>query len=258
MVRVKTILRRNKDHFPLFVDILPFLQIDLRVNVRLYENLLNRYFGFKLSHMALKINAQKLRFIKDYFGYYSNEGHKLELFAEKAEKFFGIVRKPTAMFYNNAKEMQKCVFLMYQLSYAHYVLGMHYSMKNSFPHYCCGISSGNLLVALWRAGVASAVVANDSRDNHCYVIVPFALNDLKTKGVILIDPTSDQLTRDLAQRVRNNIRIFTSKKWIYKSDWSQGSNLYPSTVQVSACYGDSEVDYDWYVGYAYNNPVIVK
>jgi hypothetical protein len=161
------------------------------------------------------------------------------------------------MFFENIFELFKKTIFIYQFSYAHYIIGRHDRMKNSFPNWCCGYSAENVVSALWEAGIVSAIKVYNNKYDHAYVIVPFVVNVSDTRGVILVDPTSDQLFYRKEKKVRNLVRVITQEEWEYRTDWAQGKNLYPNVVEASACFGGVEKDYGEYLQSAFINPVVV-
>src|SRR3990167_4488664 len=92
---------------------------------------------------------------------------------------------------------------------------------------------------------------------NSYVTVPFVLMETGRTGIILADPTSDQLWIAGSRRIRNHMMVLPSKDWEYKTDWRDGENLYPEIVQLSTCHGTEEKDYNQYMENAFNNAAVV-
>lgn len=257
MSTAKVVYRKNNEHFPIFIDPCKVIIDEVKVDIVQLEKSMDNFFNFKLSELTLGEKINNIELFKGLVRHYSNHYLERELFGELSESYFGGNLFPSSLYYESISEMQKNILLMYQLSYCHYVLGKTNKMKGNFPRYCCGISSRNLLTSFWEAGILSAIQVYDSRDDHAYIIVPFILESHNHKGVVLVDPTSDQLVYDDKKKIRNNICIFTERNWTYSGDWRGGANLYPETVEISACSGYATEDYDSYIDKALSSPVVV-
>lgn len=258
MPHFEIVKRRNNENFPFLVDVSNYLDADnLTFNVSVFEKLLNGFFECRLSSLRFGERVKKLDICERFIKFYSNVSPEVSFYAEISKDFFGEDLKPSAMHYRNIIEMKRNVFLMYQLSYFHYVLGKYNRMKGEFPYFCCGRSSRNLLTALWEAGVISAIQVCNNKNDHSYNIVPFIVETPRIEGVIVIDPTSDQLIHGEDRKIRNNVMIMTEKKWVYKTDWKGGSDLYPDEVETAACYGSCSQEYEEYVRETFLNPVVV-
>jgi hypothetical protein len=159
---------------------------------------------------------------------------------------------PVSMMFEDEMDLLDCVGIVYQLMYFHYFLGRHYRLEGNFPSFCCGISSRNLTLSLWEVGIFAAISTYDDRDDHAYVIIPYQMSN-GTNGVILADPTSDQLHRDRSKKVRNHIALLPPNGWQYRTDWRGGSDLYPLLVQLSSCLGKKDIDYPKYILSALQN-----
>lgn len=256
MFNSKIIKRCNNDHVPFLVN--PSSYINKKeFKLKTFENLLNKFFGIELAKMSLGESISLLSVCQQLVKKYSNDGHEDRVFTEAIRKYFGDKQNPSAMFYADYYELLKNVFLMYQLSYAHYVLGKHYKMRGNFPRYCCGRSSRNLLLSCWEAGIMSAVQVATWSCDHSYVIVPFLVNEPISMGVVVIDPTSDQLMNAPRKKIRNNTMIKEKRVWSYTTDWSSGENLYPEYVETSVSNCTENVKYDEYIDQALKNPIMV-
>lgn len=268
MLDYGTIKRNNGNSLPFFVDPQDHFSgghsidtedegdTDLHVDMKAFEEKLDAFFGLKLSDVPKDIDQKTLdlckTFIREYSDYYLTD-YFLSSFRDVC---FEDVSKPSAILYENTTEMFESVFVMYQLSYAHYILGKHYGMKGYFPDHCCGVSSRNLVAAFWDAGIVSAVRVSTIHD-HAYVIVPFVVQQGGISGVVLVDPTSDQLINTKTEKVRNLVRIIVNKDWSYITDWAGGANLQPNSVENSVCHGSMVAKYTTYIESAYENPVVV-
>lgn len=263
---VQKIKRRNNDTFPTFIDSKEeslFIQdkpskIDsFHGSMDILETTLNDVFKCTLSEIRLGMGKKQVALCETFIKRYSNSGVESGYYPKLTKKFFGEKLKPSAMFFESTDELFKRTVFMYQFSYAHYILGKYHKMKDSFPDWCCGYSSGNVVVALWEAGIASAVrVVNHSYD-HSYIIVPFILDAPEMRGIIFIDPTSDQMFVARKDKVRNLVRIIIGEDWEYKTDWRNGANLFPEDVCSSASFGNEDKNYENYLRSAFQNPVVV-
>lgn len=225
------------------------------IDIKSLETSLDNIFGCKLSEIPSGGGKKQIDICKRFIKRYSNSGLSYDLFVKLSKEFFGEDLKPSAMFFENIAEMSKKILLMYQLSYAHYILGRY--NNSSFPSYCCGVSAENLLAAFWEAGIISAVKVGNNSYDHAYLIIPFIIKTPDLMGVVLIDPTSDQLINDGRKKVRNLVMVLTEEKWTYVTDWKNGGNLYPEDIEISACYGHKIENYNKYLEDAFKNPVIV-
>jgi len=260
---VGTVKRNNNSDFPLLIDSNKQSFVSLSehskhtLDIKALEASLDNVLGCKLSDISLGGGKKQLDVCHALVKRYSNKEIGKDLYLRFSREFFGNNPRPSAMFFQNTDEMSQKVFLMYQLSYAHYILGKYHKMKDSFPSYCCGIAADNVLIAFWEAGIVSAVkVGNDSYD-HAYLVVPFVLENQNSEGVIVIDPTSDQLIWDKRKKVRNLVMLITEERWSYVTDWGYGGDLYPEKVEISTCYGRRDVSYGDYLKEAFKNPVVV-
>ncbi len=155
----------------------------------------------------------------------------------------------------NLDELNEVLDLTFRLMYFHYVLGRYSRMKCTFPNSCCGISSRNLTMGLWDHGVSPAVSVYNICYDHAYVIIPFTLESSTETGVILADPTSDQLYWNNKSIRRNSLRVLPLIGWDYRSDWSGGEDMYPRIIQLSTCFGLDEACYQVYLDFLFKNPI---
>lgn len=223
------------------------------------ERFMDDQLGWMLSEVSLnggsvdQILASEY-YIQNFSTYFP--GHDFIL--EKIREGYKEIRNPICMLYRTEAELMYTVGKIYQLMYFHYFLGRNKAMKNSFPKYCCGISSYNLTLALWQSGTVAAVSTYNRSEDHAYVIVPYYIKETDRRGVILADPTSDQLYVDQARQVRNYIAILPPGDWEYVTDWKNKADLYPELVQVCACYGNKSLAYEGYLSEAFNNGAVVR
>jgi hypothetical protein len=193
------------------------------------------------------------RYIKRFLHNCESDSFYRNLVKESFEPY----EEPVCMRYEKLTELEESLGVIYQLMYFHYFLGRNTRMKWSFPSKCCGYSARNLTTALWEAGIAAAVSVHNYSQDHSYVTVPFILTENGRTGIILADPTSDQLWDTESKKIRNHMMVLPSKGWEYKTDWECGRNLYPQFVQLSTCHGHGDKDYHQYMEYAFTNPALI-
>jgi hypothetical protein len=114
---------------------------------------------------------------------------------------------------------------VHDLCFAHYIIGIKENFKGSFPDYCCGMSSINLFVNLLHHGYSNTLFANNHDANHCYALIPVI--HAGKPGVIIADPTAQQLWKSKTPRVSAELR---TGKWKYNTDWAQGADLFPTRI----------------------------
>ena len=193
------------------------------------------------------------------------------------EKFID-VDFPNSMFIKDFEELEKHVAKIHQVMYAHYVLGKFENLKNSntgdfFPNNCCGNSSGNVVRSLLGLDYSSAIRAINRPLDHTYVVIPFLIDGSK-EGIIVADPTSDQLFPSLNGKApRNSVSVFFKREFFYNTEWCGGDNLYPSLAVVYSpvmrfetsdwrdCKAGiinlkrKDMDFDHYLSAAFSNPI---
>jgi|TARA_B100001971_G_C18254722_1_gene581089 hypothetical protein len=149
---------------------------------------------------------------------------------DKAEKH----HKPLAKEVENIEELERDILMVYQVSYAHYVIAKHYNFLDPdrrFPKYCCGPSARGMTASLWLHGFLNAAhVLSEPSPNHCYVVLPFVMLDPPMKGVILADPTSDQLGAYEGKTVRNLVTVKQGKEWTYITQYDDKRDLFPTRL----------------------------
>lgn len=274
MKKVKVVERKNSTTLPFVVEPPEFKVSNfsgdpskIKIDVRGFEQRLDNFFGFKLSeqlcsykHKIIGFFGKRkvLKLCKKYIPHYNNNGYSDEEATKIKKLYFSDNLKPSAMLYKDIDDLLSNIFYLYQFSYALYILGKHYRMKSTFPENCCGMASVNLVIALWEAGIVSAVCVVNLSHDHTYISIPFTLEDSKTEGSILLDPTSDQLFYSESKKIRNNVMVKTDRNWLYRTDWRNGANLYPEIVAVGIPTKYEGVSYEKYVKEAWKNPVVVK
>ena len=98
-------------------------------------------------------------------------------------------------------------------------------VKN-FPYSYCGISSRNLIRALYRAWYTQALYAkyDDFDDDHSYVLIPARYK--WDPYIYLLDPTYGQMmSSDLTKN--KGVLIFSGTWFEYCTWYAKGKNLFP-------------------------------
>jgi len=222
------------------------------------EDQMDAHLGWKLRKVKLGGGTtEQVEICKRYLRRFSRSLIDEYWASKVSEANFKSHNKPVCMRYETTIDLINHLNIIYQLMYFHYFLGKKESLRDSFPNSCCGISSRNLTAALWEAGIVAAVSTYNTSFDHAYVIVPFEISATNHTGVILADPTSDQLHRNSSEKVRNYLSVLPPEGWKYQTDWAMGEDLYPVIVQVSSCYGTTERNYSEYIKNALNRPAVV-
>jgi len=168
------------------------------------------------------------------------------------------IKFPCAFRLNDAEELEEHLEIIYQILHAHYMLGKNVNMLNKFPNDCCGISSSNIMFSALARGYANAVVAGNPifSEDHWFVVFPFVLKN--KEGVILADPTSDQLYPSLnGTAPRNLLRVHFGREWTYVTEWkgncktNEDVDLFPSMVIYPRIMKDFNFDKPWWASENY-------
>lgn len=222
-----------------------------------FEEKMDNYFGCEIAKVvpgSLSDKTLKLcRSIVRHYGYYID----VPFFKDLAKKVFGANYRPSAMYCHDLANLTETTLQMRQIMYAHYLLGKHNNMKESFPKSCCQASSCTVLAAFWEAGfVSSVIVSAQAREKrHYYIITPFIVGNYNYQGVIVADPTSDQLYT--SKSPRNDVMIEYGK-WKYITDWQDRADLYPNEVRVCTQHGFLRMPYKPYIQQALKNPAEIR
>ncbi len=122
-------------------------------------------------------------------------------------------------------------------------------LSPGFPDKYCGRASIDVTITLNYLGYPAFRAVNSSLD-HAYIIIPYLVkNRVKEglsdeeykKGVIIIDPTSEQLWQDDVDKVEKRIfiggrRTIRTKEFdhyfYYSSEYSGFKNMYPNEVII--------------------------
>ncbi|MFO8016872.1 MAG: hypothetical protein R6U32_07270 [Candidatus Woesearchaeota archaeon] len=148
------------------------------------------------------------------------------------------MQEPAAARLKNHKELERLALKAYHAMYANYVVCSADRTNKTFPLKCCGESTVNVLMMLWREGIPHAAYASNNQWDHGYVIIPFRTMRPRKEGTIMADPTSDQLWEDGGPR--NAVSVFLKHRmtvrWQYMTDWKKHKdyegrkNLFPDEV----------------------------
>ncbi len=220
--------------------------------------------GFELDTLVLEEQMEKnngnvsLReFEEGYYPYLDKIDDSLRKFVPyfkvyKSKEIKALANKynissPCSMVVKSEDELLEHMSMGYQVAHFNYILGKKHKLKDgSFPKLCCGISSIHVALSLIELGYPNAVYAYSQRHDHGYVVLPFVFENKTFKGVIVVDPTSDQLWNN--KKIRNATFIKLGAKWEYKTDWRGGKNLFPDRLySIDIMKKTPEVfDYDSY------------
>jgi hypothetical protein len=193
---------------------------------RVYEGALDKKYGVVLSEVR---NGCKTNFNGDLENNVFFRGgfdHPREMVQKKIlEKYVG---HPgfCSMKVDSETDLINYIKNVHELSYNHYVWAKEENMKRMFPDFCCGYSTVNLALTLMERGCANVVGLANIRCDHDYVCLPFVMSE--KRGLIIVDPTSDQLFNDKFHAPRNHIFVSFGPRWFYETDWKGGKDLYPS------------------------------
>jgi hypothetical protein len=135
----------------------------------------------------------------------------------------------TSLAVSSPEELEEHVRRIHAISYAHYVFGAHKNLIGTFPRKCCNISAENVLLAQMKEGYPMATFIERSQI-HSYNAMPFVLNKT-TKGVIVTDPTSDQLWPSLKKNQPRNLTfVVQGDTWRYLTEFALKEDLYPDQL----------------------------
>ena len=188
---------------------------------RAYERELNNYNGFELK--AVENMGEIPGGVRDWNGCDVRYGESSnQSLVHKVLKKYRDVPGFSCMRVKDSDEIFEHIGVIYGLMHSHYILGKVEDFD--FPDSECAPSAQNLMVASMIAGYPNAATLYDGVDDHCYVGFPFLLED--EKGLIIADPTSDQLWKK--RNPRNHIAVVKHEDWSYNADdWRGGNDLYP-------------------------------
>ncbi len=206
---------------------------DFILDSEFYEKEIGKINGLELD-LITKNSIPK----KDYLRYEElnpvhyekNSKELLKLLAEEAKEF----RKPFSKKVKDIKELKQDVIAIHQVAYAHYVIAKQNSISNGyrFPKNCCGLSSRGVTTSLWLHGFlnAGSACAVSKGWNHGYVILPFVMEKPSFKGVIIIDPTSDQFNLIEGEHKKNLTLIKEGTSWQYYNNNPLQADMFPKSI----------------------------
>ncbi|MBS3094749.1 hypothetical protein J4474_03720 [Candidatus Pacearchaeota archaeon] len=193
-----------------------------------YEQILDKKKKIKLREIHNDEPVEKIERYESLIPHFATRwSSRIESIQKILEKYPS-VKSPCAMRIKNTNDLEKHLQIVYQMSYAHYVLGKSKNMHHGgrrFPDFCCGISADNLFLSLLERGYINALRFSNDEYDHGYVGLPFVMKNFK--GLIIADPTSDQMWEKIKNPPRNNIFVASEKKWEYRTDWANNANLFP-------------------------------
>ncbi|MFW6311478.1 MAG: hypothetical protein ACOC1K_04505 [Nanoarchaeota archaeon] len=138
------------------------------------------------------------------------------------------INEPCSMNLDSVDDLKHHINVGHSAAIKNYELGKLNNMNDSFPFFCCGTSSRNLLLSFFHLGYSNVVYANNEAYDHSYILLPFVLKDENVKGSILIDPTYKQLDLFSNKNVETTIKLGCS--WEYKTPWRHYEDLYPDHI----------------------------
>lgn len=165
---------------------------------------------------------------------YHRGSHYLGLLSD-AVSYSKLFSEPFAKIIKDKSELEKDILKVYQVAYSHYVVAKHYGFAKTtsiFPYNCCGLSSRGTTGTLWMHRLLNACSAVYSEIDfvHAYVILPFIMLEPKFNGVIIMDPTSDQLGKNVGEVRRNMVAVREGSTWEYRAGNDSGVNLFPNRI----------------------------
>src|SRR3989344_1483516 len=210
-------------------------------------------------------------YLRDRVPFFYNDGGLQDEKDQKAlielAKKYPQAMPPCSMEVNSLEELAEHMFIAYQTSYFHYILGKGFNVKNSFPKNCCGLSSWSLFASLLEFGYVNTVIFRSKYD-HAYVLIPFVMrsdDQEEVSGSIVIDPTYDQLYSNC--NTRNAVFLKLGARWNYQTEWKQGGDLFPKTLvsvetiaknNLPLKYTDCHQGGEDYLKKAFSNPVSLQ
>ena len=133
------------------------------------------------------------------------------------------------MIVNSTKELADHMSIGYQIAHFNYILGTQ--RNTAFPNGFCGVSSRGVTLSLIKFGYPNAAYAYSKAYDHGYSILPFVFSQADMNGIIIIDPTSDQLWDD--KKLRNAVFLKLGTTWEYCTDWEREQTYFPTSSPIS-------------------------
>ncbi|MBT3940780.1 hypothetical protein HOD83_01090 [Candidatus Woesearchaeota archaeon] len=171
---------------------------------------------------------------------------------------FKDVQAPSSMVVKDLDELSRHALLSYYVCYEHYKLGKKLFWNDDFPELCCGPATSNVVLTLIEMGYHNALYAGADKD-HAYCVLPFVMEDTGEKGIILVDPTAEQMWWS-NEKPSNDVRIIFGERWEYKTDLVEiivnegpvfaeeeggGSDLFPNEIVGMVNLRDHVSMFDW-------------
>jgi hypothetical protein len=194
--------------------------VSFSVNSSLYEQTIAEQIGeLSLPDIVCVRNPTiKTRFWElDRHFFFNNECPREHAAFESIIDRFSEQTKPCSMFVRDFADLDELVLLSYFVAHEHYATYKRINSGTDFPNKCCGYAASNIFCTLLDMGFSNAVYA-DSNKGHSYVALPFVMRDSGEKGFIVIDPTSDQMWKNI-HGPRNHTFVIFGDEFEYKTDW---------------------------------------
>lgn len=184
--------------------------------------------GIDLATLPMSHREGDDQFLKQFVPQFAiGEGSRNEEKVRTMTKKYLTITAPCSMVISNTEELWEHMLRAYQIAHFHYILGRKYLLKGTFPHNCCGLSSNNVMLSLQQWGYTNTSRASTAYD-HGYDIMPFVLPEQKLEGVIVIDPTYNQLWSKTD--TRNAVFVKLGIPYQYTTEWAKGANLFPRLI----------------------------
>lgn len=221
---------------------------DFSLYLPLYEKVIAERTGIDINAETFKLNARALEKLYQLVpNFVLSDADRTNETIDEVISRYPEINAPASMLLTNMQELEQSVLMLYQVSFAHYILFKSQEVFNSkiyqrtergpFPKDFCGPSTRNLFVSLLEHGFLNAGYAiNMQHDyhHHNYLILPFVLEE--KRGAIVLDPTSDQLWSFWYDypiyKPRNAIFVVYGEQWEYKAPFKYGKevDLFPEIV----------------------------
>ena len=121
---------------------------------------------------------------------------------------FDMVPGTNSMLIKDSKDLFAHINKIYSLSQSHYSWASGVNLGGTFPVNCCNVSSKNLQYAFLDSGYTNVTRFADFFYEHAYLGFPFVFEKTNENGMIILDPTSNQLNYDgEAHLPKNYIRV---------------------------------------------------
>ncbi len=168
--------------------------------------------------------------------FFYNENSRMEnrdAIMNMALKYPGTT-EPSSVLIESKEELMNLMLATYQVSHFHFILGMKYKLKGTFPEGCCSRSTTNEGISLMDLGFPqTTILSSDGPDHlpqkerwvHFYNGIPFVYKDIL--GSVIVDPTSNQYKHELGN---NAVFLKLGAEWKYHINPNDKRNFYPKTI----------------------------